>query len=44
MARVTARLLRKNSQTEPIPDTCPLMTWEKLVSVGCDGQQVGVSE
>ena len=41
---VTRRLLRKNSQTEPIPDAWPLMTAEKLPSVGWVGSSCGVSE
>src|ERR1700729_825309 len=44
VARVTARLLRKNSQTEPIPEACPLMTREKLPSVGWVGSRLGVRE
>src|SRR6266702_3095684 len=44
VASVTARLLRKNSHTEPIPDAWPLITSLKLRSVGWLGVRSGVSE
>src|SRR5215467_14038572 len=44
VASVTARLLRKNSHTDPIPDAWPLITSLKLPSVGWPGVSCGVSE
>jgi hypothetical protein len=44
VASVTVRLLRKNCQTDPMPDACPLITCEKLPRVGRDGTRLGVSE
>ncbi len=41
---VTIRLLRKNSQIDPMPDALPLITWVKLASVGWAGSREGVSE
>src|SRR5260370_42191142 len=43
-ARVTARLLRKNSHTVPIPAACPLITWEQLPRVGWAGSRRGVGQ
>src|SRR5262245_3792523 len=44
VASVTARLLRKKSHTGPIPETWPLITSLKLLSVGWLGVRSGVSE
>ena len=44
VARVTARLLRKKRNTDPMPEACPLITVAKLPRVGCAGTRLGVSE